>query len=299
MSAARPRGIWPMLYAFFGADGRLDRAAMAAQVEAAVAAGAQGVAVLGLGTEVGKLSAAERADVVAWAAEDLAGRLPLAVTVAEPDVPRAIAAVRAAAAAGAALAILQPPAGARPSEGELAGFFAAVAAASPLPVGVQNAPDYLGAGLSVPALVALADRAPNLALVKAEGSAIYAGALAEALAGRAAVFNGRCGIEFMDGLRAGCAGMIPGIESIDLQARAFALWEQGREEEAEEVYRSFLPMVLFMIQSLDTFLCYGKRIAAWRLRLPEVTDRAPALAPTALGLRLARRYADALPPLPR
>jgi 4-hydroxy-tetrahydrodipicolinate synthase len=288
-----------MLYAFFGADGRLDRAAMAAQVEAAVAAGAQGVAVLGLGTEVAKLSAAERADVVAWAAADLAGRLPLAVTVAEPDAPRAIAAARAAADAGAALAVLQPPAGARPSEGELADFFAAVAAASPLPVGVQNAPDYLGAGLSVPAIVALAARAPNLALVKAEGSALYAGELAAALGPRVAVFNGRCGIEFADCLRAGCAGMIPGIESIDLQTRTFALWEQGREDEAEAAYRAFLPMVLFMIQSLDAFLCYGKRIAAWRLRLPEVVDRAPALVPTPLGLRLARRYADALPPLPR
>ena len=54
------RGIYPMLYACFGRDDGLDRALMRAQVRAAVAGGTHGVAVLGLATEVGKLSAQER-----------------------------------------------------------------------------------------------------------------------------------------------------------------------------------------------------------------------------------------------
>ena len=62
-------GVYPMLYAFFGAGGGLDRAALRAQVEYCVASGAHGIAVLGLGTEVSKLSADEREEVVAWAAD--------------------------------------------------------------------------------------------------------------------------------------------------------------------------------------------------------------------------------------
>ena len=42
------RGIWPILCAYFGADGRLDREAMRRQVDTAVAWGAPGVAVRGV-----------------------------------------------------------------------------------------------------------------------------------------------------------------------------------------------------------------------------------------------------------
>ena len=55
-----PRGIYPMLYAFFTQQGGLDRAAVRRQVRAFVAHGAHGMAALGLGTEVNKLSDAER-----------------------------------------------------------------------------------------------------------------------------------------------------------------------------------------------------------------------------------------------
>ena len=55
-----PHGIYPMLYAFFNAQGGLDRHATRRQVQAFVDNGAHGMAVLGLGTEVNKLSDIER-----------------------------------------------------------------------------------------------------------------------------------------------------------------------------------------------------------------------------------------------
>ena len=62
MNAQQPvfSGIYPMQYAFFARDGGLDRAAMRRQVQGCIGGGAHGVAVLGLGTEVNKLSEAER-----------------------------------------------------------------------------------------------------------------------------------------------------------------------------------------------------------------------------------------------
>ena len=105
----RPHGIWPILYAFFGRDGALDRAAMRRQVQAVLAAGAPGMAVMGLATEVGKLSPAERRQVVEWAAEDLGGRIPLAVTIFGATPEEQSAAVAQAAACGAAWVVLQPP----------------------------------------------------------------------------------------------------------------------------------------------------------------------------------------------
>ena len=300
VSAISP-GIYPMLYAFFDARNRLDRGAMRRQVQAVAASGAHGVAMLGLGTEVGKLSADERRTLLDWVGEDLGGRLPLAVTVAEQTAEAAIASVRAAEAAGAAYVILQPPGIKGLPEEDYIRFFGAVADAARVPVGVQNAPDYIGIGLSLAGIRALAERHPNVAMIKAEGSALYARQVVEATEGRVAVFNGRCGLELTDNLRAGCSGMIPAVESADVQAAVFDLMRRGDaegEREAERLYASILPMTVFVIQSLDSFLCYGKRIAAARLGLGAVHDRQPALAPTELGLAWASRFAAALPPLP-
>jgi len=295
---ALPAGIHPMMFAFFGADGTLDRAAMRRQVRSAMACGVQGLAVLGLGSEVSKLSADERRCLRDWAAEDLEGRLPLTVTVAEPDVASALAAVREAAAVGAACAIVQPPPGGPGSEAALAAFFAAVADGAPIPVGIQNAPEYLGVGLGLDALVHLVETQPNLRLLKAEGSALYAAEVVAATGGRVQVFAGRGGLELIDSFRAGCTGMIPALDSADLQARAFAAFHAGDEATAEAIYARILPGVVFMMQSLDSFLAYGKRIAAARLGLGPVHDRPPGHVPTAEGLAWTARYAAALPALP-
>jgi len=108
----RPRfsGVYPILYTFYDAQGGIDEASMRLQVERCIAAGAHGIAVLGLVTEVHKLDVEERRQVVDVVGAAIAGRVPFAVTVGEPSIPGQIAFARHAQAAGAAWVILQPPA---------------------------------------------------------------------------------------------------------------------------------------------------------------------------------------------
>ncbi len=299
MTFAPPLGIWPILYAFFRADGALDRAAMRAQAETCVAGGAAGMAVLGLATEVAKLSPAERASVVAWAAEDLAGRLPLAVTVFGEDVAQQSAAVAEAARHGAAFVLLQPPRDpAMRAPGALARMFAEVMERAAVPVGIQNAPEYLGVGLSIDEIVALARAHDNFRVVKGEGPAVLIEQLAAAVAGRLAVLNGRGGLELPDNFRAGCAGLVPAPDCFDAQVAAWAAMRAGEVERAEQLYRAILPAIVFAMQSIDQLVCYGKRIVAARLGLGPVYDRAPALSPTPFGLAAVERLAGALGPYP-
>jgi 2-keto-3-deoxy-L-arabinonate dehydratase len=292
------RGVYPMLYAFFDARGRLDRGAMRAQVDYCVANGAHGIAALGLGTEVKKLSGEERRLVMEWAAEDLQGRLPLAITVFGATPAEQIAFVRAAAERGADWVILQPPQTGEPiTEDQLVAFFGAIADASPLPVAIQNAPRYIGVGLSSAGLDRLSRDHPNVRLLKAEGSAVETRALIELTEGRMGVFQGRGGMEFTDVMRAGCVGMIPSVESCHIQARIFNLMRTGRAEdeaEAERLYAQLAPLIMFLMQSVDQFLCYGKRLSAERLGIAAVHDRQPAQSPSTFGLDCLRRHAAVL-----
>jgi 2-keto-3-deoxy-L-arabinonate dehydratase len=293
-------GIYPMMYAFFRSDGSLDREAMRKQVQACLRRGAHGIAVLGLATEVGKLSAGERRELVSWVREDVGGAAPIAVTVSEPGIKEQVEFANWAKGQGASWVILQPPPQRGMPESWYADFFAAVMQEVRLPCAIQNAPEYIGVGLSPESIAALRDRCPNFTLVKGEGPVLAVRSVIEGVRGGLAVFNGRGGLELPDNLRAGCAGMIPAADTFDYQVRIFELMLRATERDeraAEKIYKEILPAIVFTLQSLDMLICYGKRIAALRLGLPEVHDRTPALAPTEFGMRCARRYADMLGPL--
>jgi 4-hydroxy-tetrahydrodipicolinate synthase len=286
-----------MLYAFFDADGRLRRDAISRQIESSIACGASGIAVLGLGTEVHKLGRDERRSLVEWTIADVAGRVPVVVTVADGNVPDMIESARFARNAGASWLILQPP---RPpaSGAHLVKFFGTIADAVDCPVGIQNAPEFLGIGLTSADLLALNAAHPNVTVVKAESTALTVAGVVAEIAGRMKVLNGRAGFELLDNLRAGVDGMIPGTETIDLQIGIERAMRAGDEGRAEELYRKLLPAIAFVMQGLSTFLLYGKLIAAERLGIAPSENRIPSDIATPTGLAWAKRYAAELGPLP-
>lgn len=290
-------GIYPMLYALFDGDGQLSREAMRRQVEAMLRHKVHGVAVLGLASEVNKLSLAERRTLMEWVAEDLDGRAPLSVTVAEPSAKGQIEFVAAAAGLGAKWAILQPPHVKGVPERELIGFFGAVADRSPIPLGIQNAPEYLGIGLTNAGLKTLGKAHPNVKIVKVEATAIGIGRLIDETEGALDVFNGRGGVEIADSLRAGAVGCIPGAESVDRLVELFEQMASGGAEgavAADRIYADLLPLLVLLNENMDTFLVYGKRVIGHRLGIREVEPRAPYTPATAFGLAAVKRYAEKL-----
>jgi 2-keto-3-deoxy-L-arabinonate dehydratase len=261
---ARPRGVFPMLYAFFDERGALDRRAFRQQVEAVVASGAHGVAVLGLMTEVGALSAAERRTLVDWAVEDVAGRAPLMATIAGSNLNETVALARAAESAGADMLIVQPPLDARPDERELADYFSSAMRATALPTGIQNAPDYLGVGLGPDSVERLALAHDNFVLMKAEGAVAVVKPYIDLLGRTLAIFNGRGGLELTDNLRAGAAGIVPVPDCADVQAAIFDAWQAGDEARMDALYETILPYVVFAMQTLTVAIVCGKRMFARR-----------------------------------
>jgi 2-keto-3-deoxy-L-arabinonate dehydratase len=298
MSAVGFSGIWPILYAFFDRRDRLDHQAVVRQAEACIAAGADGIAALGLATEVAKLSAAERRTLMRWLVDAVRGRVPVAVTVFGDSEAEQIEFASEAASQGVSWVILQPPPRRPLPEDELLGFFGKVIDACPVPAAIQNAPDYMGVGLSDAAIRRLKDRHPNFLLLKGEGSAVAIRRTIDELKGEVRVFNGRGGLELPDILRAGCAGMIPAPELVDVHVAIWKAAQAGDWEEADRLYARVLPLIVFVMQSIPHFLAYGKRAAARRLSLGEVHDRMPGELPTPFGLAILDRLTAELPPLP-
>ena len=294
MTSFRFEGIYPMLYAFFNADGQLDREACRKQVDACIAAGAHGLAVGGLATECNKLSTAEKRQLSDWVLSDTAGRVPVSVTITEATINGQIEMIQTASGNGATWVVLQPPPVKSASESELIKFFGHVADASPIPVGIQNAPQFIGIGLTDAGLIELNKRHPNVSILKAEGDAVLSGQLAAASAGAFDLFNGRNGIDLIDTLRAGFAGVIPSPDAVDVEAHIYNLYRAGEYDEAEREFKEILPLLTFLMISLEHLMCYGKRLTARRIGLDKVFDRTPAQAPTAFGLEVLNHWSKEL-----
>lgn len=287
MSQRRFRGVYPILYAFFERDGRLDHAAMRAQVEHCITEGAHGIAVLGLVTEVHRMTTAERQEVVELVGSAIAGRVPYAVTVAEQDPQAQIAFAKMAAASGADWVILQPPPGKGHSEADLQRHFGAIANGLTLPVAIQNNPVNLDSYLSPEGLTALVRRHANITLLKAEGTSVDIARVLEALDGQVDAFGGHGGLEFIALIRSGGFGLIPAPDCLAIQV---ALYEALVSDDAAalalagKLHKEILPLVVFMTRSIPNILTYGKRVMAKRLGFAEVHDRGSDLAPTRFGL---------------
>ncbi|MFZ4531114.1 MAG: dihydrodipicolinate synthase family protein [Alsobacter sp.] len=292
----RFRGVYPVLYALFDAAGQLDRNAMAAQVEHCVAAGAHGVMVLGLVTEVHKMDEAGRRGVVSMVGELVAGRVPYAVTIGEPDIDGQVAFAKFARAQGADWVILQPPPGIGHTESDLARHFGAVADRLDMPVAIQNNPVNLASAMSADGLVTLLRAHPNIRLLKAEGWSVDIARVIAALNGEVDAFGGHGGLEFVSLIESGGAGLIPAPDCLALQVFMFEALTSGdpaRVAQARAVHKEILPLVVFMTRSIPGLLCYGKRLMARRLGLAEVHDLQPALTPSAFGLaQMARLLGD-------
>lgn len=287
-------GVYPVLYAYFKGEG-IDRAAMAKQTDAMVRCGAHGLTVLGLATEINKLALAERHEVLETVAEALAGRKPLAVTIGENTVRGQIDFVRAAERAGAAWVILQPPPVKDVPEGELIRFFGSVADAASIPVAIQNAPNYLGIGLSPAGLAELHRQHPNFKLVKVEDTPREIEALVQATGGAVDVFVGRAGVEQPDAIRAGAVGIIPAPEACDRLVRSYELMDRNPAG-SDAAYREALPALAFLETTINHLVTAGKELTAQRLGLGTVAHRLPSELSPIVRATIAR-HAAVLGPL--
>jgi 4-hydroxy-tetrahydrodipicolinate synthase len=291
-------GIHPMLYTLYGPGGALDRDAHVRQVEACIAAGVHGIALLGIVGEYNKLDVREKLQIVEWTVEAARGRLPVGVTVSEPSEPGQIAFARAAAALRPDWLILQPPALRNVPEREFVRLFGAVAQAVDLPIAIQNNPVNLDVVLSAGALSTLNRNHPNICLLKGEGPILYVRRLIEETQGAFRIFNGRGGLELPASISAGCVGLIPAPELADQLARC---WELLSRDDApscragEMLHQRLLPMLTFVMASPEHMLCYGRRLYAQRAGLGEVQVRHPCVEPEAFGSAWLAHLSAGLP----
>ncbi len=297
------RGIYPVVFTFFDASGDVDEALMREQIDVCIAHGVHGLVLLGFVSQFYKFDVEEKIDLLHLCAEAVGGRVPFALTLTETSIRGQKKLIRAGAAAGAAWFIAQPavkfPV---PSETFLP-YFLELAAETDKPFAIQNAPDT-GVYFSAAFLGRLREAAPNISMLKGEGTTAQSLAAMKGLTDRFTVFSGQHGMDLVTQLMAGAQGSVPAPLLFDVQVRVFELFDAGGADnlaEAEALQaRAVMPLqFLTSGPNLEHVLPHQKlfflkRLGRWTESLHE---RHPAPAPTEDGMRMVEHFAGQWPVL--
>lgn len=254
-------GILPSLPTPFDEAGAPDARGLRAVVRFAVDSGVDGLVCFGLAGEVSRLTIDERERLLEEVVAEAGDAVPVLTGATGENLAVSQRLARHAEATGASAIVLPAPSAYRLAETELVDFFAGVASCTSLPVIVQDAPEYLN-GIHVgPATVLAANaRAANIAGVKLEVGPDSMATWIAALGDGFAVYGGNGGMYLLDCLRAGAHGIMPGVDTVDLQVAIARAERAGSAAEADELFARLLPLLVYEMQSMDHYNACAKHV---------------------------------------
>ena len=271
------RGTWNIVPTPFLPSGELDTASIPGLVSFVRGTGVDGMTILGVLGEAGRLGDAERSVVIEQVLAAAGSSIPVCVGVSHASTDRAIAFAREAESAGAHSVMLAPPPLARATDAALRKHYLAVASAVSLPVVVQDHPASSGVQMTVDFLLALAAEAPSCRVIKLEEEPTppKAGRL---IAGSAdvIVLGGLGGEMLLEELRRGSHGTMTGFGFPEVLVAVVRRWFAGDRSGAAEVFDRYATLIRFENQALLN-LPIRKLVYQRRGAIAHATVRAPGV----------------------
>ena len=237
-------GIYPAVTTKFHESGELDLDSFNKNIEAQIDAGVSGIILGGTLGEASSLTAEEKQTILRETLTTVDGRVPVILNVAEQTTNAAVAFAEQAKENGADGLMLLPPMRYTADTRETLAYFKAVASATDLPIMIYNNPiDY-----KIPVTLEMFRELANISTIEAikESSrdVTYLTRLKIAFGDRFKIFTGVDNLA-LESIFMGADGWVAGLvcafpaETVAV----FKLAKAGRNKEAIELYRWFIPLL--------------------------------------------------------
>ena len=261
----------------FRDDDAIDFDALVCQAEFLIEAGVDGVG-FGYGSEIFRLTDAERDAALAAVSRAVRGRVPIIVATGANSTHATLQRSQAARDAGGDVLMVTPPAYASAGPDELVAHYSALAEQVGLPIIVQDAPGMSGVTMSDALLARLAAEIDLVVAIKVETvpPAPKVGAVVARVGSTAAVLGGAGGADFVHELGRGALGTIPGAALPELFVFVWQKFRAGNVTAARACFNRFLPLLALSGRTMDTFLFTQKEILRRRGILPSARLRTPS-----------------------
>lgn len=237
-------GVYPALLTPFTSDDKLDLIMFEKNLKAQLDAGVHGIILGGSLGEASTLSPDEKIELLKFALERVARRVPVVLNIAEGSTREAVKAAREAEKAGAQGLMLLPPMRYKADDRETVSFFKAVADSTPLPIMIYNNPVDYKIEVTLDMFAELSDR-KNITAVKESTRDISN--VSRMITRFGTRYKILCGVDplAMEELLMGADGWVAGLvcafpkETVAI----YQLTKARKIDEAAKIYRWFLPLL--------------------------------------------------------
>ena len=246
-------GVYHIMATPFTDGGTLDVEGLPRLVERALETGIAGFTVLGIAGEAHRLTDDERRQVVESVVKETRGRVPVAVGVSAPGTHLAAALARMARDAGAQALMLAPPNGVKNLDAVRA-YYHEVAAATALPIVLQDEPVTTQVTMPAPFIASLTDELAAIQAVKLEEPPTLPKItrLRALFTRQVAIFGGLGGCYFFEELSRGADGAMTGFPYPEALRAIRDAFVAGRRDDARGLFYWWLPLIRYESQPGST-----------------------------------------------
>lgn len=279
------RGLCVVAQTPFDADGGIDLSSVDTLSDFYFKHGATALTVLGVAGEAPKLTPSESLAVAERYVRAAQGR-PIIVGVSNPSVAQLAELTAEVMARGAAGVMIAPPNGLKTEE-ELFGWFGAVfKRIGDVPVVLQDFPFSTGTWMSVPSMLTLIERHPQIRVIKEEDlPSITKITKLRASSGRKVrILTGNNAMFLPLEMGRGIDGPMAGFSHPEMLSGVYELYTSGKSQEAHDLFDAYLPLLSYENQS-QWGVAVRKEILRRRGAIKTAVMRSPGpvLTPTDLA----------------
>lgn len=254
-------GVLAVLQTPLTEHGDIDFDVLKREIEWVFETGADGV-VVAMVSEILRLGYKARKELADRVCKIVDGRGFTVISAGSESTPVAIDLAQHAESLGASAIMAIPPVTTALGSSEMLDYFSSIADSVSIPLVVQDASNYVGAGINQSVYLELLKTfGPDQIFFKPEASPLgpNVSKLRDATGGQARIFEGSGGINLVDCFRRGIHGTMPAADLLD---GIVQLWKALKAGDEERIYQLSLPIcaiVALQIQGgLDGFLAIEK-----------------------------------------
>ena len=275
MTTETMRGVYPILVTPFDENARIDEESLRTLIDFNIEAGVHGLGVA-LGSEVFKLSEAERDEMTRIVVDQVNGRVPVVINTGAQGTDLSVLYSRSAQDLGADALMIMPPTMMGPGPESVREFFRAISDAVSIPIFLQDTPaSPISPGLAKQ----IAGECEWVQYIKVESMPITAKvqAMVQEAGEQPTVFGGAGGNYFIEEMRRGSVGTMPFCTQPEAFVEIWNLVQDGHEAQAREVFnRYLLPVGRVSGQGAGLFYNVHKEILRQRGIIRTAMVRGPA-----------------------
>ena len=253
------KGVVPILITPFDAEGRIDTDSLEQLIDFNIEAGVHGLGVA-LGSEIFKLTEAERDLITGVVVNHVNGRVPVVINSGASGTDIAVQYSRAAEVAGADALMIIPPFFMPASAEEIADYYRTIDKAVGIPIFLQ---DVVQAPVPPALAVRLADECENVSYIKVETLPITdkVAGMHAAAADKLTIFGGAGGSYFIEEMRRGSRGTMPFCSQPAAFVETWDRFQAGDEKGARVVFdRSIMAVNRLGVQGNGLFFHLHKQL---------------------------------------